>query len=157
MDMEIARKLQGNKDEVSDSTTSLGGIHVDLILDSNSWSIPDSPQHAIIEYTAEQHNSLNPMDQVHTYPLFQKKLLDGTIVCPPGIEKTYRVNWSRIDAAFPLGMSNKAPGPVREMALEMENEDKMEMRQYYLPILLGGIGFACLLLLLRVVLIKVHF
>jgi hypothetical protein len=153
LDVEIAKKLQGYEWE-SESSVTTGGIHADLILDADNWSVRTSPQHAIVESIAMQWNDANPSSQVHAYPKFQKMLTTGIINCPPGIKKTITIPWSRIDAAFPLGMSNKAPGPVREMAIELENEDKMEMKRFYLPILLGGIGFACLLLLLRVAMMK---
>lgn len=153
LDTEISKKLQNNEWE-SESSVTTGGIHADLILDADNWSVRTSPQHAIIESIATQWNDANPTEQVHAYPKFQRMLTSGVINCPPGIKKTITISWSRIDAAFPLGMSNKAPGPVREMALEMENEDKMELKQYYLPILLGGIGFACILLILRVAMAK---
>lgn len=156
LDTEIAKKMQNYEWEAESSVTT-GGIHADLILDANNWSVRTSPQHAIVEATAEQWNNANPSSQVHAYPRFQKMLTAGIINCPPGIVKSTLVPWSRIDAAFPLGMSNKAPGPVREMALEMENEDKMELKQYYLPVLFAGVGFAVLLLIIRVIIMKMRF
>jgi hypothetical protein len=156
MDVEIAKKLQGYEWEAESSVTT-GGIHCDIILDADNWSVKDSPQHAIVETTAEQWNDANPEHQVHAYPKFQKMLLTGTLNCPPGIVTTVTVPWSRIDAAFPKGMTSKAPGPVREIALEMENEDKMELKQYYLPVLFAGVGFAVLLLVIRVVIMKMRF
>jgi len=153
MDVEIAKKLQNYEWEAESSVTT-GGIHCDLILDSDRWSVKDSPQHAIIESIAEQWNDANPTEQVHAYPKFQRMLLDGTMNCPPGIKKTETIPWSRIDAAFPLGMSNKAPGPVREMAIEMENEEKVAMSQYYLPLLGAGVGFGLILLVARVLIMK---
>jgi hypothetical protein len=119
-------------------------------LDADNWSVRTSPQHAIVESTSEQWNDANPNDQVHAYPKFQKMLFDGRIVCPPGLRRTVVIPWSRIDSSFPLGMTNKAPGPVREMALEMENEDKISMSQYYLPLLIGSLGIAAFIILARV-------
>ena len=148
-DVEIAKKLQGYEWE-SESSVTTGGIHCDLILDADRWSVRESPQHAIVESTAEQWNDANPNDQVHAYPKFQKMLFDGRLKCPTGLKRTVLISWSRIDSCFPLGMTNKAPGPVREMALEMENEDKVSMSQYYLPILGGGLGLAALIIIVRV-------
>jgi hypothetical protein len=148
-DVEISKKFQSNEWE-SQSSVTTGGIHCDLILDADNWSVKNSPQHAIVESTAEQWNDANPNDQVHAYPKFQRMLTEGTINCPPGIEKTVLISWSRIDSCFPLGMTNKAPGPVREIALEMENEDKIQMSQYYLPLLMGSLGIAALIIIVRV-------
>ena len=73
MDVEIAKKLQGYEWE-SESSVTTGGIHCDLILDADNWSVKGSPQHAIVESTAFQHNDANPDDQIHAYPKFQKML-----------------------------------------------------------------------------------
>jgi hypothetical protein len=97
-----------------------------------------------------QWNDANPNDQIHAYPKFQKYLIEGKIDCPPGIIKGITVSWTRIDQAFPINVANsEAAGPVREMAIEMENEEAMEFRKYYFYILGGGLGFAVLIVVLR--------
>ena len=149
LDVDIAKKLQNFEWEAASSVVT-GSIHVDLILDSDRWSVRDSQQHGIVEMLATQWNDANPDDQIHAYPKFQKYLIDGKIECPPGIIKGITVGWTRIDQAFPINVANsEAAGPVREMALEMEQEEAMEFRKYYFYILGGGLGFAILIVLIR--------
>jgi len=154
MDVEIAKKFQ-NYEWESESSVTTGGIHCDLIADLDDWSVKTSPQHAIIESTAEQHNDANPDDQIHSYPKFQRKLLEGTLNCPPGIKKTVTIPWVRIDSAFPVIIANnEAAGSIREVALELERDEAAEFSKYYLKILFGCFGFAILLLLIRIITIK---
>lgn len=154
MDVQIAKRLQGNIWE-SESSITTGGIHCDMILDIDDWSVPTSHQHAIIESTAQQWNDANPDRQVHAFPLFQKMLLNGTINCPPGISPTATIPWVRIDAAFPVVVANnEAAGAIRELARELELDEQTEFSKYYFPILGGCFGFAVLLLLIRIIMLK---
>ena len=166
MDVQIAKKLQGNIWE-SESSITTGGIHCDMILDIEDWSVPESPQHAIVESIATQWNEANPNDQVHAYPLFQKMLLpskDGGVHrppklnCPPGLCATAIIPWVRIDAAFPIVVANnEAAGAIRELAKELEDADAQEFSKYYFPILGGCFGFAILLLLIRIAMLRIKF
>jgi hypothetical protein len=154
LDVEIAKSLQNFEWEATSSVV-LGGTHVDLVLDSDRWSIRESPQHEIVESLATQWNDANPTDQIHAYPKFQKYLIEGKIDCPPGIIKGLTISWTRIDQAFPINVANsEAAGPVREMALEMEQEEAMEFRKYYFYILGGGLGFAILIVMIRFISMK---
>ena len=150
LDVEIAKKMQNGEWEQYSSAT-LGGIHTDLILDADRWSVPDSPQHKIVETTAEQWNDANPGDQIHAHPKFMRYLAEGKIKKPDGIKDFMVVPWSRIDSSFPIALeSDETEGAVRQFAKELEEEDNQTLISKNVHfILLGGMGFAVLLLAMR--------
>jgi hypothetical protein len=152
-DVEIAKKQENYFGWGVASSVNSGGIHIDMILDADRWSVKDSHQHQIVEYAAEQWNSLNENDQIHSYQKFQKYLLEGKIPKPEGIESEVLIPWVRIDSSFPVMVGDNATsGARRQEAIRMENEDATAVSRYYLPVLFGSMGFAILLLLIRVVL-----
>ena len=149
MDVEIARKMQNNEWEEA-SSVNAGGIHTDMILDADSWSVRASPQHKIVEKFCETHNQANESDQIHSYPKFQRLLSERVITAPEGIKPFVTIPWVRIDSTFPIDVGdNTTLGAVRQAAIEMENEDATSLSKYYFPILGGGFGFALLLLAMR--------
>lgn len=149
LDVEIAKKMQNYEWEKYSSVT-VGGIHTDIILDSDNWTIPESPQHQLIEKQCELHNDINPTDQIHAYSKYQRYLIEGLLQCPEGVKKFITIPWTRIDAAFPINVgNNETSGATRQYARELEESEGNPLVRYYLPILFGGMGFAALILILR--------
>lgn len=153
MDVEIAKKMQKYEWEKHSSVT-LGGIHTDMILDGDNWTIRDSPQHKIIESQCESHNDANPDDQIHSYPKYQRYITSGKLQKPDGIIDFITIPWSRIDAAFPILIGNNTmEGAKRQYARELEELENNSLSKYYLPILVGGLGLSALMLICRMVVV----
>jgi hypothetical protein len=149
LDVEIAKKMQNHEWEKHSSVT-LGGIHTDMILDGDNWTVKDSPQHKIIEAQCEVHNDGNESDQIHSYSKYMRYLLERKMPCPDGVKMFITVPWSRIDSAFPCYVPNNTmSGAKRQYARELEELDNNSLSKYYFPILGGGLGFAALLLICR--------
>jgi len=151
MDVEIARKLQGGEWERSPSVVC-GGVPVDIIVDTDNWTIRTSAQHKAIERVAQEWNDLNPTDQIHSYPKFQRKLLLGDIVCPE-VKREFGVSWTRINAGFTTDMeATEYTGKIIQMSEHDYNEDQLNKNKLAWGVLLGGIGFAVFLSIIRVIL-----
>lgn len=151
LDVEIAKKLQNYEWEKYSSVT-LGGIHTDMILDADRWTIRDSPQHKIIESQCDVWNDANPDDQIHAYSKYMKYILDGKMPCPDGVQSHIVVPWSRIDSAFPVESGdNEDAGAVRQFAREMEEQENNQLSKFYMPILAGGFGIILMILASRVI------
>lgn len=151
MDVEIAKKLQ-NYEWESASSVNAGGIHVDMILDADNWSVKKSPQHKAIIKHCETLNEANQTDQIHSYSKYQRLLIENKISPADGITPFVTIPWIRIDSTFPIKVGdNTTLGATRQAAIEMENEDATQLSRYYLPILVGSFGFAALILLVRIV------
>lgn len=151
LDVEIAKKMQNHEWEKFSSVT-LGGTHTDLILDADRWTVRESPQHKIIEAQCDVHNDGNPSDEIHAYSKYQRYLAEGKIPVPAGITPYITVPWSRIDSSFPVNQeSNEVEGAIRQFAKEMEESENNSLSKYYWMILGGGLGFAALLLIVRMV------
>lgn len=151
LDVEIAKKLQNYEWEKYSSVT-IGGIHTDMILDADNWSVRESPQHKIIESFCEVHNEANPEDQIHSYSKFMRMILERKIAPPDGIKVFVNVPWSRIDAAFPIEKGNiEEAGAVRQFAKELEEADNNSLSKYYLPVLVCGVGIIFMILGFRII------
>lgn len=149
LDVEIAKKMQNYEWEKYSSVSS-GGIHGDIILDSDNWTIPESPQHKIIENQCELYNDTSKTDQIHAYSKYQRYLIERKLPCPDGVKAFVTIPWTRIDAAFPINVgNNETSGATRQYARELEESEGNPLVKYYLPILFGGMGFAALILILR--------
>ena len=153
MDVEIAKHLEGGDWEESASVIC-AGVAVEIVLDMGRWTIPSSPQHRAIENYCRIWNQNNPKDQIHSYMKFQKYLLGGKLEQVPEIIKSYdTVPWQRIDAAFPLNFDpNEYAGKIRQMAVDIENEQKSPFNQYAIPAFLVCAGLGVLFYIGRLVL-----
>ena len=148
-DVEIAKKLQNYKWEESPSVV-VTGVPVDIVLDCDKWTFPNSPQHKAIEEAVSEWNDINPDDQVHSYSLFQKYMMQGKILCPPGVKRTFTVPWVRIQTAFPLNLEeNIYGGDRRQTAEDIFTDETHAVNRFILPILIGGIGLAAMILIFR--------
>lgn len=154
LDVEIAKKMQNYEWEKYSSVT-LGGIHTDMILDADNWSVRDTPQHKIIESECEKWNDANPDDQIHAYSKYMRYTTDGDVprlAQAEGVKYRVLIPWSRIDSAFPTdGGDNEDAGAVRQFAREMEEQDNNNLSKYYIPVLAGGVGIILMLLATRIV------
>jgi hypothetical protein len=149
-DVEIARHLQRGEWERS-PTVSCSGVDVDIIIDTDNWTIRDSPQHRAIENAARAWNELNPGDRVESYAKFQRKLMSGEIVCPE-VRKMAFVSWTRIDAGFPMDLQEVDwAGKRRQMAEEQFDADAMSKNKMALILLGGSLGLAGLVLVIRLI------
>lgn len=148
-DVEIARLLEGGDWERSAAVVCTG-VPVDIIIDTNYWTIKNSKQHRAIVNAARQWNEINPTDQIHSYKKFQNYIIAGYIKCPEELKVESIVPWQRIDAAFPLDLDeNEWAGKKRQMAADMDNEDGINLNKFAIFLLLGGLGIAALVLLVR--------
>jgi len=149
-DVEIARVLQRGEWERSPSV-SCSGVDVDIVIDTDNWTIRDSPQHKAIEAAARAWNELNPNDRVESYSKFQRKLMSGEISCPD-VRKTAFVSWTRIDAGFPMDLQEVDwGGKRRQMAEEQYDADQLTKNKMAMYILMGGLGLAGLVLVIRLI------
>lgn len=149
-DVEIARHLQRGEWERSPSV-SCSGVDVDIVIDTDNWTIRDSPQHKAIEAAARAWNELNPGDRVESYAKFQRKLMSGEIVCPE-VRKTSFVSWTRIDAGFPMDLEEVDwAGKRRQMAEEQYDADQISKNRMALYILMGAFGLSAFILLIRLI------
>jgi hypothetical protein len=154
-DVEIARHLQNGEWERYPSVETCG-VDVEIIIDTDNWTIRDSRQHKAIEREARAWNKNNPTDQVHTYAKFQRKLLAGDIICPE-VKKEFLVDWTRINRGFTTNMeASEYVGKTIQMS-EMEyNADTVFKNQIAMYILFAGLGLAALLIVVRVALHFIH-
>lgn len=147
-DVEIARHLQNGEWERSPSVIC-GGVPVDIIVDSDNWTIRTSPQHKAIESACRMWNELNPTDQIHSYSKFQRYLNENKLTCPD-IKSTMLVSWTRIDTGFPLDLEESDwAGKRRQMAEQDFNSDLVLKNKMAIWILCGGLGIAFLLIMAR--------
>ena len=150
MDVSIARKLEGGEWERYPSVVC-SGVPVDIIVDTDNWTIRSTPQHKAIEREALAWNELHPNDQVHSYSKFQRYLLQGKIVCDE-IKKDYDVSWTRINFGFTTDMeATEYTGKIIQISEQDYNADQMNKNKLGWGVLLGGVGFAVLLLVIRLI------
>jgi hypothetical protein len=148
-DVDIAKKMQNYEWDDAHSVNS-GGILIDIILDADSWSVSTSPQHRIIERTAEQWNEANPDDQIHAYPKMQRYFLEGKLQVPLGIHPVELTSWPRMDAGCPVNIEdNTMAGARRQEEKDEDEKQNNPFSKYYMPLAIGGFGFAILILIFR--------
>lgn len=151
-DVEIAMFLEGGKWERSASVVC-AGVPVDIVVDMDRWTIPESRQHAAIIKSARRWNEANPTDQVHSYQKYQKYLLENKIACPPELQITAIVPWQRIDAAFPLDLDeNEWAGKKWQKSKDDDEEDAGAMMKIAMYLLVAGLAVDVLILLFRFIL-----
>lgn len=149
-DVEIARMLQNGEWERSPSAVC-GGVPLDIIIDTDNWTLRKSPQHKAIERVASQWNELNPDDQIHSYSKFQKKLIAGEVQCPE-LKTDHLVSWTRVDAGFPMDLEESDwAGKRRQMAEQEYNQDQISKNRMALYVLIAGVGLAALVIVIRFV------
>jgi hypothetical protein len=74
----------------------------------------------------------------------------GVVNSPEGVKKQVIVPWVRADSAFPIAMEAvELAGAIRQVAREMESEDKNPFTKYYKPVIIGSFGIAALIFLGR--------
>jgi hypothetical protein len=148
--VEIARKLQNGEWERSPSAVC-GGVPLDIVIDTDNWTLRKSVQHKAIERVATQWNEMNPDDQIHSYSKFQRKLIAGEIVCPE-VKLDHLVSWTRVDAGFPMDLEESDwAGKRRQMAEQMYDSDQMSKNKMALYVLFGGVGVAVLVIIIRLI------
>ncbi len=149
-DVEIARLLQNGEWERSPSAVC-GGVPLDIVIDTDNWTLRKSPQHKAIEIVAQQWNDANPNDQIHSYSKFQKKLTAGEIQCPE-LKKIHEVTWTRVDTGFPMDLEESDwAGKRRQMAEQEYNEDQITKNRLAWYVLAGGLGLAIMVTVVRFV------
>ena len=152
-DVEIARRMQNGEWERYPSV-ECSGVDVEIIIDTDNWTIRHTPQHKAIEREARAWNKNNPDDQVHSYAKFQKKLLSGDIICPE-VKKEFLVDWTRINRGFTTNMeASEYVGKTIQMSEAEYNADTVFKNQIALYILFAGLGLAALLIIVRA---AIHF
>jgi len=151
-DVEIAILKQGGEWDRYPSVIC-GGVPVDIIIDTDNWTLPTSRQHLAIVKSAREWNKQNPTDQVHSYTKYQKYLLAEKIPCPPEIQTGFIVPWTRIDLGFPMDLEeNDWAGKRRQMAADRaKDKDSGDKKQMALLVIVGGIAFAALVILARLI------
>ena len=148
-DVEIARRLQGGEWERSPSVVC-GGVPVDIVVDTDNWTIRDSPQHKAIERCARQWNDLNPKDRIESYSRFQRYLIEGKISCPD-IKMDTLVTWTRINNGFSLNQEESDyAGKKRQMAEQEYDKDTIAMNRLAMWVFIGCLLFAILVFTVRV-------
>jgi hypothetical protein len=154
-DVEIARLLEGGIWERS-AAVVCAGVPVDIVVDTDNWTIKTSRQHKIVSKTAREWNEINPDDQIHSYQKFGNYIMDGKMPCPEGITISKIVPWQRIDAAFPLDLDkNEWAGKIRQMAKDQETADAAGLNKFAIWVLIIGVLFAFVMLLFRFITIVV--
>ena len=147
-DVEIAKSLQNGEWERNPSVICTG-VPVDIVIDTDNWTIRASKQHAAIERAAELWNDANPTDQIHSYGKFQRYLISGKIACD-GLAKTAIAPWIRIDGSFPTEMKeNEWAGKKMQMAVNADEQDSGFFNSIGLKVLAGGVAFGILLIIIR--------
>jgi hypothetical protein len=140
-DVEIARMLQKGEWERSPSL-NCGGVDIDVIIDTNSWTLPKTVQHKAIVKAARLWNEANPDDQVHSYTKFQRKLLAGNIICPE-VKKSAFVDWTRINKGFTVDLeSSEYFGKAVQMSENQTAGNQSLKKDLAIWMLLGGCGVA---------------
>ena len=154
-DVEIARHLQGGEWERSPSVTC-GGINIDIIVDTDNWTIRTSPQHKIIEKLARQWNYDHEHNQIHSYTKFGRYLLSGDIKSSE-LKTSAMATWTRIDTGFPLDLEESDwAGKRRQMAEEQYDADQISKNRMALIVLSAGIGIAALIITVRLLTHFIH-
>lgn len=126
------------------------GVRCDLIVDSDNWTIKTSPQHKAILRTIEQYNEQNENDQIFTYKKFWDRIAEGKIACPKEIHPVEVINWSRIDAEFPLYITEASyAGKKRELATVIQDAGKEWIRELCKYVFIGGILVAFMIIAVR--------
>lgn len=149
-DVEIARHLQDGEWERYPSI-NCSGVDVDIVIDTDNWTLSNSKQHKAIERCARQWNELNPKDRVESYAKFQKKLLSGEIKCPE-VKPMAFVSWTRIDSGFPMDLQESDwAGKRRQMAEEQFDADQISKNKMAMWLLFGSLGLAGLVILVRLI------
>ena len=153
--VEIARHLQGGEWERSPSV-NCGGVDVDIIIDTDNWTIRTSPQHRAIEAAVTLWNETNPTDQIHSYTKFQRLLLDKKILCPE-VKKEVSIDWTRIDKGLTTNMeASEYIGKKIQMAEIEYNASQMMKNKMAVYVLLGGVGLAILMIVVRLITHYIH-
>jgi len=148
-DVEIARHLQNGEWDRSPSV-NCGGVDVDIMVDTDNWTIKNSPQHKAIEETAMAWNEVNPTDQIHSYTKFQRYLIEKKIICLE-VRQEFAVDWTRIDKGFTTNMeSSEYVGKKIQMAEKEYSEDQIIKNRLAWYVLIGSIGLSVLIVLSRV-------
>lgn len=151
-DVEIARSLQNGEWERNPSVIC-AGVPVDIVIDTDNWTIPHSKQHRAIEKCADMWNELNPTDQIHSYSKFQKYLTDGKLTCPD-IQANAVCEWARIDGSLPTDLKdNEFAGKKMQMAISADVAENTFLNHLGIKVLIGGIVFGALLLLARLAIV----
>ena len=154
-DVEIARHLQNGEWERYPSIETCG-VDVEIIIDTDNWTIRDSRQHKAIEREARAWNKNNPTDQVHTYAKFQQKLQAGDIICPE-VKKEFLVDWTRINRGFTTNMeASEYVGKTIQMSEQEYNVDTVLKNKIGFYILGGCIGIGALIIVARVAMHFIH-
>lgn len=126
---------------------------VSILIDSDNWTVPGSPQNLAIKKSAKEWNAAHPDDLVLSFQKYSNYLMDGKIPCPACVTFIENIPWSRIDQQFtPGGLSNSAVGGLKRILsnimLAKRDENVMMIAKL---ILVAGIGLAALALILRFV------
>jgi len=156
-DVEIAISRQNGEWERYPSVIC-GGVPVDIVIDTDNWTLPNSKQHLAIVKSAREWNKNHPDDQVHSYTKYQKYLIEGNktgekITCPPEIKQEFLVPWTRIEIGFPMDLEESDwAGKRRQMAADKQRDkDQADKRQMALVIAVVGLGFAGLVVFLKAI------
>lgn len=148
-DVDIARFLQNGEWERNPSVIC-AGVPVDIVIDTDNWTLPDSKQHKAIENCADMWNELNPKDQIHSYSKFSRYLIEGKITCPE-VKKEAIAPWIRIDGSFPTEFKdNELAGKKMQMAIKADEDDRTALNGLGIKVLIGCVAFAALILISRV-------
>jgi hypothetical protein len=154
-DVEIAVARQNGEWERYPSVIC-GGVPVDIVIDTDNWTIPTSKQHLAIVKSAKQWNIENPKDQVHSYSKYYKYVTKGDakgnkIPQPPEIKLGYEVPWTRIEVGYPMDLEESDwAGKRRQMAVERQGtKDQADRFRLAIMILVGGVAFGALEIVAR--------
>lgn len=147
-DVEIARHLQNGEWERNPSVIC-AGVPVDIVIDTDNWTLLDSKQHKAIERCADMWNEVNPTDQIHSYSKFARLLSDGKIECPE-VKKEAVAPWIRIDGSFPTEFKdNELAGKKMQMAIKADEDDRVALNGLGIKLLVGCCAFGFLLVIAR--------
>jgi hypothetical protein len=151
MDVDIARALQNGEWERNPSVIC-AGVPVDIVVDTDRWTIPYSKQHKLIEDSADIWNDSNPTDQIHSYSKWQKYVLEGKIAKPDGIKINAICEWVRVDGSLPTDLKdNVFAGKKMQMAITADENDSRFLNSMGIKVLIGAVGFGMLLLVIRII------
>lgn len=149
MDVDIARALQNGEWERNPSVIC-AGVPVDIVIDTDRWTIPFSKQHKIIEDSADFWNDANPTDQIHSYSKWQRYVIEGKIPKPEGIKIEALCEWVRVDGSLPTDLKdNVFAGKKMQMAITADESDSKFLNQLGIKVLVGALCFGVVLLVIR--------
>lgn len=147
-DVDIARHLQNGEWERNPSVIC-AGVPVDIVIDTDNWTIPNTKKHRAVEHCADQWNELNPDDQIHSYSKFQRYMTEGKFQCPD-VKVEATCPWIRIDGSFPTDFKdNELSGKKMQMAINADEKDSTFLNQLGIKVLIGCVAFASLLFIGR--------